>query len=329
MKHNYIFTNLYLEKNYPNYMENTGVVTTKTIKRFMDKTNCYYSDFVRGEPYTESIELSGSHIPVWLLDIYHEDKMLKVSYKDFAKNYVYSNYNCLCAYDKNGKQYLYLNPIAIGYRYLHIWIMNILDKSCDDITSDDVIYIYPHEDKPELVFVSCSFINEHNFGDNLLDLEKDQKRKNISSDDIFYRNIMTVKNAVDNVDCVMAEKYRLVKGDNWKYDVSASRFYDKINHDIKKYLGEDYVILFDDFEDVILEELEKRHKELSITENGYINRWGYYDKYYTLYGLISIEDAIELLLYDKYGNNKPVINGKLLDEDVSGRPDPNIVKTPK
>jgi len=329
MKHKYIFTNFYLEKDYPHFIENPGITTNKVVKKFMNKTNCYYSDFVRGEPYVVSKELIGSHIPEWLLDIYYEDRICIISYENFTKNYTYSNYDCLCVYDKNDNQYLYLNPMAIDIYTYSNWIMNILDKNYKDITADDVIYVYPHEDKPELVFISCSFIKEHGFDEDIFNLENNQPKKDITSDEIFYKNLLTLKSAVDNVDCVMAEKYRLIKGDNWKYDLSASKFYDKINHVIKKYLGDDYIILFDDFEDVILEELAKRHEELSITENGSIGRWGYYDKYYTLYGIISIEDAMEMLLYTKYGSNKPVINGKLLDDDISGRPNPNIVKFPK
>ena len=195
------FTNFYLEKDYPHFIENPGITTTRTVKRFKDKTNVSLpDDAMYGKPYIESLELTAAHIPAWLPYIYNSKyvnkipRISEISYNDFFINYKYSNFKCLCVYNnKTQKQYLYLNPLAIDIGYYN-QIMDILDKNYKDITADDAIYVYRDDYLPELVFISCSFIKEHGFDEDIFDIENNQLKEYITSDErfLFYKNIMTM-----------------------------------------------------------------------------------------------------------------------------------------
>ena len=354
----HIFTNFYLEEGYPHFMENLGITTTRTVKRFKDKTNVSLpDDAMYGKPYIESIEITSNYIPIWLPYIYNSryvnkiPRMSEISYNVFTSDYKYSNFKCLCVYNsKTQKQYLYLNPLAIDIGYYN-QILDILDKNYKDITSDDAIYVYKDDYLPELVFISCSFIKEHGFDEDIFDLENNQPKEYITSNErfLFYKNIMTMSDTVDIVECAMRETYRFI--DSTRYSVRAPKFYDGITNFIMKYMGQDSIIpndkLYDIDDDTLKEYLGKDYtipynkfydvlKELVKIHNGiYLAKYdtsiygdfvpfykihepGFYASIPTLDniridGLISVDDAVKKLLYDNYGNSKKSIKGELLE----------------
>jgi|GEM_PF-3085886 len=352
------FTNFYLEKDYSHFIENPGITTTRTVKRFKDKTNVsLHDDAMYGKPYIESIELTAAHIPAWLPYIYNSKyvnkipRISEISYNHFPIDYKYSNFKCLCVYNnKTQKQYLYLNPLAIDIGYYNR-IMDILDKNYEDITEDDAIYVYRDDYLPELVFISCSFIKEHGFDEDIFDLENNQLKEYITSDErfLFYKNIMTMSDMVDIVEYAMRETYRFI--DSTRYSVYAPKFYDDITNFIvkymgqdsiipndklydidddtlKEYLGKDYTIPYEKFYDV-LKELVKIHKGIYLAKYDTsvygdfvpfykIHESAFYPSIRTLNntgidGLISVDDAVKKLLYDDHGNSKKSIKGELLE----------------
>ena len=257
---------------------------------------------------------------------------LKISYDELTTHYKYTNYKYMCIY-RWGRQYIYLNPKAFDWlsRDIYDKIITIINTHHKEMTLDDIISIEKSESEGPtdrgiifpLIFISTKFLMDHGFTAILkkeFDPEKDQTEKEIELT-TFTGNSITVSNATYIIENSMRERYRFCKGT----DVSYIKFRMHINDFIHKYLGYSYCIANDQvFEDAMKCIMKSNPDKIEISRIG-----SYYGDYRIVRGLISVEDAIERLLYTTGGYPKESVPEEILNDDIWGWPDPNIVNTPK
>lgn len=86
----------------------------------------------------------------------------KINVFELYKNYKFSYNHYFAIYDKDGNQYIYLNPLTFPYdrQDLYTTAMIAIDEYGDQLTKDDIVYVQSDDDM-ELVFISSTFIANH------------------------------------------------------------------------------------------------------------------------------------------------------------------------